>query len=187
MKNATATANASTQIVNACDEVFENGWKSQVEYLRTMYAKFEAAQVLAEASRAANPLYAMRQTDSATFFYRAVYNVERGNPYIDLKATARANFNELLRAMGGIFRKGFETFIASERAAYIADLTAYLRLSLDKKGVQNHAEAANIQVNGSAKGYKVTALVDGCRLTTDCIPVGGYNIVRFHYRYTVKF
>jgi hypothetical protein len=181
------TTNAATQIIASCDAVFQKGWENQIENLRSRYAEWVTAKERAEADKLGKPLYSISVVNAETFFYRTIYGVEKGNPYTGLKQMARANFNEMCHAMYEIDKAGFEAYIEKERASYIEFLTAYLRLSLEKKEVQNYAEAANIRVNGSAKGYKVTALVDGRHLITDCIPVGGYNIVRFHYRYTVKF
>ena len=184
---STEIKTATSMIVAACDIVFESGWQSHLTHLRTQYVQYQQACQLALDSAAQYPLYQHRGTDAETYFFRLLNGFQKGSPYTDMKATARTHFRELCHAMYSISKHGIDAYAAKERAAYIDSLTAYLRLSLDKKAIHAHPSATDIHVNGSAKGYKVSALVDGSRLVTDCIPVGGYNIVAFHYRYTVKF
>lgn len=186
--------NAATQLLAACEEVFNAAWQNEVARYKAAYELYKKAKQDAAESSAKHGLYSIRATSAETFLLRALTGNETAKPW-ELKATASATFKQLCYLLyradpeGNVkgSGKGIDFEIEKERKDYLEGVTHKLKLALEKKEIHNHKQATCITVSSSAVGFKVRAIVDGLSFITDCIGAGGYNIQCFHYRYLIKF
>jgi hypothetical protein len=176
---ASVTTDAASDVVAACVEVFDMAWSKERARLQTVFGHYQHAKQQHAQDGAKNGTYSPLNTSTETYLSRALYGGTEKN-----RTDA---FNDLCHTLYKMDRDGFDATADGLRAYYIDGLTHKLKEALMKHDIQRFAAASDVRVLASAKGFTVSALIDGRAFHTECIGAGGYNIQRFHYRYLVRF
>lgn len=155
-----------TKILQATNKIFENAWETEKSRISEMLDRYSRSEHLEN-----------REVYAVTADIRKNYN------NIDKKT-----YKEV-QSMRSIIRKvavhGQEEALQDICKEYKNAMIAKLEKSLGKHDFE--CDAISVDVKNSPQGYCITSILsNGNIFETNCVGVGGYNIVSFHYRYTHK-
>jgi hypothetical protein len=168
--------NAITQILEKCDQVFENAWQKEKQRLEPILNRYQEAKAKNEKGYNINEcVYAVTgdKTRNYNNIDKKTYNV----------------VNSLKPLMVKSSRLGITEALNSIEATYKESVLHKLKTAIQKEkyAVLTETTVKSVNVGTHAVGFTIRAVLENDAVfTTDCIEAGGYNIQIFHYRYISK-
>lgn len=168
--------NAITQILEKCDQVFENAWQKEKKRLDPILKRYQEAKAKNENGYNLNEcVYAV--TGDKTRNYNNIdaktYNVVKSIKPLMAKSS-KIGITEALNSIEVEYKENvlykLKTAIQKEKYSFLSETTA-----------------KSVNVGTHAVGFTIRAILENDLVfTTDCIEAGGHNIQVFHYRYISK-
>lgn len=173
--------NAITQILEKCDQVFENAWQKEKQRLEPILKRYQEA----------NAENKKNEYDINKYLNECVYAVtgDKTRNYNNIDKKTHNVVNLLKPLMVKSSKLGVTDTINSIEATYKESVLHKLKTAMQKEKYAVLAEttAKSVNVGTHAVGFTIRAVLENDFVfTTDCIEAGGHNIQIFHYRYISK-
>jgi hypothetical protein len=173
--------NAITQILEKCDQVFENAWQKERQRIEPILKRYQEAKAKNEEN----------EYDINKYINECVYAVtgDKTRNYNNINKKTYNVVNSLKPLMVKSSRLGITEALNSIEATYKESVLHKLKTAIQKEkyAVLTETTVKSVNVGTHAVGFTIRAVLENDAVfTTDCIEAGGYNIQIFHYRYISK-